>query len=187
MRGILLTLLALAVPAVALPCLPAGCAPAEEPETEPSEDAGGPKAEMRTLLQAAADAADARPAGEVTWYSPENLYDYINGQAEQFRDAGFVALAHAEYRAKDAAGDAFVEVDLYRMASAEAARTVMTPPPPDDAVDLAPGVQAYRAETLCEFAAGPYYVRIVPRLDAAGQAGLVGALARRLATEITSK
>ncbi len=187
MRLSLPILLVLTLSAVALPCLSAGCAPPEEPETEPSEDAGGPKAEMRTLLQAAADAADARPTGEITWYTPENLYDYINGQAEQFHDAGFVLLAHGEYRAKEAAGDAYVEVDLYRMTSAEATGAVMQPPPPDDTLELAPAVQAYRAETLCEFAAGPYYVRIVPRLDAAGQAGLVDALARRLATEITSK
>jgi len=161
--------------------LPAGCAPSEEPASEApgSEVPRGPKEKMRLLLHAAA--ADARPVGEVTWYTPENLYDYIDGQAEEFLDAGFVALAHAEYRAKAATGDAYVEVDLYRMASAEAAGAVMQPPPPDDALELAPGVQAYRAETLCEFAAGPYYVRITPRLDAAGQADLVDALARAIA------
>jgi len=179
MRGFRVVLLALGLPAVALPCLSAGCAPSEEPAAD------GPKAEMRTLLHAAAaDAADARPAAEITWYTPQNLYDYIDGQAETFRDAGFVALAHAEYRAKGATGDAYVEVDLYRMTSAEAAGAVMQPPPPDDTLELAPGVQAYRAETLCEFAAGRYYVRISPRLDTAGQAGLVDALARALARGI---
>ena len=173
MRGFVPILLALTLPAVALLCLSGGCAP--------SEDAGGPKAEMQALLRAAADAADARPTADITWYTPENLYDYINGQAEQFHDAGFVLLAHGEYRAKDATGEAYVEVDLYRMASAEATKAVMTPPPPDDAVDLAPGVQAYLGEALCEFAAGPYYVRITPRLDTEGQAALVKDLARALA------
>jgi len=142
------------------------------------------QAAMTALLNRAARAADARRVGEVTWYTPETLYDYIDGQAEEFLQAGFHRLAHSEYRAKGATGDAYVEVDLYRMASAEAAGAVMEPPPPDDALQLAPGVQAYRAETLCEFAAGPYYVRITPRLDAAGQAGLVDVLARALATGI---
>jgi hypothetical protein len=181
MRRSLPVLLALSCSVLALPCLSGGCAPAEEPETQPSDDAGGPKAEMRALLQAAADAADARPTAEITWYTPENLYDYINGQAEQFRDAGFVLLAHGEYRAKEAAGDAYVEVDLYRMTSEQAARTVMVPPPPDDTAELAPGVEGYLGEELCEFVRGPYYVRITPRLDTEGQAVLVKDLARALA------
>jgi len=179
MRGFLLVLLAFGTPVVALACLSAGCGSSEEPAS-----GDGPRAEMRRLLQTAADAANARPAGDVTWYTPDNLYDYIDGQAEEFLDAGFIGLAHGEYKAKGATGEAYVEVDLYRMTSAKATKAVMEPPPPDGRMELAPGVQAYRAETLCEFAAGPYYVRITARLDAEGQADMVDALARSLATGI---
>ena len=179
MRGFLLVLLALGIPVVALACLCAGCGSSEEPAS-----GDGPRAEMRRLLQTAADAANARPAGKVTWYTPDNLYDYIDGQAEEFLDAGFIGLAHGEYKAKGATGEAYVEVDLYRMTSAKATKAVMEPPPPDGRMELAPGVQAYRAETLCEFAAGPYYVRITARLDAEGQADMVDALARSIANRI---
>ena len=179
MRGFLLVLLAFGMPAIALVCLSTGCGSSEEPAS-----GDGPRAEMRRLLQTAADAANARPAGDVTWYTPDNLYDYIDGQAEEFLDAGFIGLAHGEYKAKGATGEAYVEVDLYRMTSAKATKAVMEPPPPDGRMELAPGVQAYRAETLCEFAAGPYYVRITARLDAEGQADMVDALARSLATGI---
>jgi len=189
MRRCLPVLLTLGLSTVALLGAGAGCAPSEEAmqEGQAAPGAAGPRDEMHALLADAADAAGARPAGDITWYTPENLYDYINGQAEQFREAGFVALAHAEVRAKTATGDAYVEVDLYRMTSAEAAGSVMDPPPPNDALDLAPGVQAYRAETLCEFVAGPYYVRISPRVDPAGQAEMVEALARSLAGDITAE
>jgi len=179
MRGFLLVLLALGIPVVALVCFSAGCGSSEEPAS-----GDGPRAEMRRLLQTAADAANARPTGDVTWYTPDNLYDYIDGQAEEFLDAGFIGLAHGEYKAKGATGDAYVEVDLYRMTSAKGTKAVMEPPPPDGRMELAPGVQAYRAETLCEFAAGPYYVRITARLDAEGQADMVDALARSIASSV---
>ncbi len=177
---------ALTLVGIATVALAVGCQPSEEPEGAPPPAPEGPRTQMRSLLDAAADECGAQAADDLTWYAPENLYDYINGQAEEFLDAGFVALAHAEVRPKGAAGDAYVEVDLYRMASGEAARTVMTPPPPDDAADLAPGVQAYRADGLCEFAAGPYYVRITARLDPDGLADLVDGLARAIATRITT-
>jgi len=184
MRGFLHALFTIGIPAVALACLWAGCGSSEEPASEAPAAGNGPRAEMRRLLQTASDAANARPAGEVTWYTPDNLYDYIDGQAEEFLDAGFIGLAHGEYKAKGATGDAYVEVDLYRMTSAEATKAVMEPPPPDGRMELAPGVQAYRAETLCEFAAGPYYVRITARLDAEGQADTVDALARSIASSV---
>jgi hypothetical protein len=180
--------LAAAVAAVAF--LSAGCRSPEEPDGPPevtSPAASGPKAEMQAILDAAASAAGARPSAAVTWYTPDSLYDYINGQAEEFKDAGFVALAHAEYKAADATGDAYVEVDLYRMASPEAVAKVMVEPPPDSTADLAPGVRAYRAAGMCEFGAGPYYVRVTARLDPEGQAGLVDALARAIAEKAAAE
>jgi len=181
-----LALAVIGIAAIVLGSLAAGCRSSEESEEAAPPAGGGPRAEIRSLLAAAAADAAARPADEITWYAPDNLYDYIDGQAEEFLDAGFVVLAHAEYRPKEAAGKAYVEVDLYHMGSAKGVTAVMEPPPTDSRARLAPGVQAYRTDGLCEFGAGPYYVRITARLDPDGLTDLVDGLARALATGITA-
>ena len=171
--------------ATVLGAFAAGCGPSEEPS--PAES--GPRAEMRRLLEQAARTAGARPTGDLTWFDAETLYDYIDGQAEEFKEAGFLVLAHGEYRPAAPGGGAteppaegaYVEVDLYRMTSPEAVAKVMVEPPADARAELAPGVTAYRQEGMREFGAGPYYVRVTARLDPKGLDGLVEALARAVA------
>ncbi|MBL7140585.1 MAG: hypothetical protein ISS74_06715 [Planctomycetes bacterium] len=150
-----------------------------------SDEAGqadeGPQAAMLNILRTATASAGAEPTGQPTWYTPANLYDYIDGQAEEFLAAGFVLLGHSEVKAKGAAGRAYVEIDLYDMAGPTGVKKVMTEPPPDKTAEIAPGVQAYRDAGMCEFGAGRYYVRMTARFDTEGQKGLVEALARGVA------
>ncbi len=153
--------------------------------SEDAAPADGPRAEMTKILEAV-NATGAARQGDVLWYTPENLYDYINGMAEEYLDAGFVRLSHSEWKAAGAAGNAYVEIDLYDMASPKGVAAVMTAPPQDKTAEVAPGVTAYRDEGLCEFGAGRYYVRLTARPDAEGQKALLDALARAVAEKASA-
>jgi len=52
-------------------------------------------------------------------FGPENLWDYINGQAEFYLNYGFLRVDTAEYRAES--GTPSVVVEVYQMASSEEA------------------------------------------------------------------
>ena len=152
---------------------------------EPARPADPAKARLEGIIEAA-KATGAVPYGEVLWYTRDNLYDYINGMAEEYLDAGFVGLAHSEWKAAGATGNAYVEIDLYNMGSAKGAAAVMTAPPDDKTAEVAPGVTAYRDEGFCEFGAGRYYVRLTARPDAEGQEALLDALARAVAEKASA-
>ncbi len=152
---------------------------------EPARPADPAKARLEGILEAA-KATGAVPYGEAPWYTRDNLYDYINGMAEEYLDAGFVRLSHSEWKAAGAAGNAYVEIDLYDMASPKGVAAVMTAPPADKSAEVAPGVTAYRDEGVCEFGAGRYYVRLTARPDAEGQKALLDALARAVAEKASA-
>jgi len=160
--------------------------------SEDAAPADGPRAEMMKILEAV-NATGAAQQGDVLWYTPEDLYDYINGMAEEYLDAGFVRLSHSEWKAAGAAAttgphgaNAYVEIDLYDMASPKGVAAVMTAPPQDKTADVAPGVKAYRDEGVCEFGAGRYYVRLTARPDVEGQKALLDALARAVAEKASA-
>ena len=145
----------------------------------------GPRANMMNILDAA-KATGAAPYGDALWYTRDTLYDYINGMAEEYLDAGFVGLAHSEWKAAGATGNAYVEIDLYDMGSPKGVAVVMTAPPADKTAEIVPGVKAYRDEGVCEFGAGRYYVRLTARPDAEGQKTLLDALARAVAEKASA-
>ena len=153
--------------------------------SEDAAPADGPRAKMMKILEAV-NATGAARQGDVLWYTPEDLYDYINGMAEEYLDAGFVRLSHSEWKAAGAAGNAYVEIDLYDMASPKGVAAVMTAPPQDKTAEVAPGVKAYREDGICEFGAGRYYVRLTARHDVAGQKALLAALARAVAEKASA-
>jgi len=169
--------------AAGLACLAAGCQWTDEGGPGGSD----PQAAMTDILRSATDAAGAEPTGEITWYTPANLYDYIDGQAEEFLASGFVLLGHSEVKAKGAEGKAYIEIDIYDMADPEGVKKVMVAPPPDKAAEVAPGVQAYRDTGMCEFGAGRHYVRLTARIDTEGQEVLLDALARGIAEAAKAK
>ena len=47
-------------------------------------------------------------------YTPDNLYEYINGEAELYNDYGFAEMITAYYTQSDG-GDAAIAVDIYDM------------------------------------------------------------------------
>jgi hypothetical protein len=186
-----LATLAAALTAVALVALPAlvtltaGCGDSDS--AAPSASGNGPPPDApapdRTDLVRIIDAmktAGGAMKGDVTWYSPANLFDYINGMATLYTDNGFVQLAHTEWQPA-AGARPYVEADLYDQAAPAGANAVLQVPPDAPGRDLGGGVTAYGDANILEFVAGRYYVRLTARHDAAALAPLMDALAKAVA------
>lgn len=95
--------------------------------------------------------------GEVLVYGPDDLWEYINGQAETFLRYDFIEVAGRHY----ATGDGLeVKVDIYRHGSPLAAWGVYTQFRSPDAAFLDIGVEGFGDEYSLLFWKGPYYVRL---------------------------
>jgi len=168
--------LALSLSAV-LAVAAAGCAPSAPPDPRLEKS----QAAMTAILSAAQSATDAERLTEIAWYDAENLYKVIDGMAPRFVDAGFVLLAHTEWRDKGSEGPGYVELDLYDMGSPQGSALVFDEPEAASTLLLPGGVKAYAGDALIEFRAGRYYARLGARRDPAGQQTLLRDLAAAVA------
>ena len=115
-----------------------------------------------------------------TSYTPETLFEYIDGGAESFLQFDFQDLASATYakdsdrfgkhrpsarasHERDATAAAKVEitVDIYRHRDAFRAFGMYTQERPAGTTPLPIGVEAYAGPDYLEFVVGPYYVKLV--------------------------
>jgi hypothetical protein len=90
-------------------------------------------------------------------YTPENLYEYIDGAAEAFIDADFRDLISQEY---EAPGGRSLTVDLYRHADAACAFGIYSQERPRQGPFLSLGVQGYYERGILNFVKGDTYVKL---------------------------
>jgi hypothetical protein len=115
-----------------------------------------------------------------TTYTPETLFEYIDGGADSFLQFDFQELASATY-AQDSAGrgenrkssrlspasdgavaaKAEVTVDIYHHRDAIRAFGMYTQERPVGTTPLPIGVEGYAGQDYLEFVAGSYYVKLV--------------------------
>jgi len=90
-------------------------------------------------------------------YTPDNLWDYINGGADSYNALGFRDLHVAEY---SKGKKHVVKLEIYHHANENLAFGIyaMERAPSYDFFSL--GVQAYREEGLVHFLKGEYYVKV---------------------------
>ncbi len=169
------TLIGLVVLAALAP-LAGGC---REPDQAAPEPAG--EAEMAGLLDAARTAAKAEAKGKVVWYTRANLFDYIDGQAEEFFDAGFVLLAHGEYAPVGAPAEAYAEIDVYDMGSPGGALDIFGDLRSGKTAYMPIGNEAQDAGGALELRVGRYFVRITGRRDAKALQPAMESMARAMA------
>lgn len=118
-----------------------------------------------------------------TWtYGPDNLYEYINGQAPHYLQFGFEAVLVGEY-AEDAGAMPELIVDVYHMGErSNAYGLFMESFPPEE--ELAPlGNDGFYGFNVAAFWKGPYYVRVMA-LTAEDESYTVHATAEMVAERI---
>lgn len=98
-----------------------------------------------------------KPVSDVTVYSPDNLYEYINGAADQYLDYGFVLL-----HTRDLDGGAVqVALDIYDMGSRLNAFGIYKTERPANQERLAIGTEAVISPPYqCILLKDNYYVKV---------------------------
>lgn len=94
-------------------------------------------------------------------YTPDNLWDYINGGADAYNALGFRDLHIAEYNR----GKHSIKLEIYHHAGENLAFGIyaMERAPSYDFFQL--GVQAYREKGLVHFLKGEFYVKLTTHSD----------------------
>lgn len=153
--------------------------------TGDSGAAVSPKAALTKILRDVEAAGVAAPVGEVGWYEPDRLFELIDGDAVRFVDAGFVLLAHAEWKpAGAAAAKPYVEMDIYDLATPAGAMDLLCDSRSDGAKFLPLGNEAIGGDDMLELRAGRYYVKLTPRHDPAALKPVMKALAEAVAKAV---
>lgn len=117
--------------------------------------------------------------GAVQRFGPGNLWEYINGAAEQYLAHGFQELETARYVKP---GGRTVTVDLYRMADRLQAFGIFAAETNPKREPAAIGVAGRLGSDTAEFWSGPYYAKLVVMPGGPDAKALVSDLARGLAS-----
>ena len=98
-----------------------------------------------------------RKPGNIQVYTPETLYEYINGAAELYLSYEFQELQVAEYLNEDSAS---VVVEIYRHKTPTHAFGIYSQERPIEADFLNIGAQGYMVAPIFNFVTANYYVKI---------------------------
>lgn len=99
------------------------------------------------------------PEGKVKIFRRGDLWEYINGAAEQFVMYGFQILRYREF----SKGDRMITVEIYDMGSPLNAFGIYTAERPVDGKRLSIGTEAVIDPFLCLLLKDRYYVKVMPR------------------------
>jgi len=140
---------------------------------------GTPMSESEGLaLPGADDLTGWELVSEPENYGPENLWDYINGQAEFYLNYGFLRVDTAEYR--EESGSPSVVVEVYQMAGAEEAFGIFAAErnPDDRSVEIGSG--GYLGSNVLNFWQGKNYIKLISFEAGAATEDALAALAREI-------
>ncbi len=112
-----------------------------------------------SLLPSGEAMADWAPREAPVVYVRKNLFELINGGADQYLDYGFQKLLHAEYARKDDPRR-FLTIDLYDMGTPEGAFGIYGYERGDRPSNEAVGEEGIVLTTSLAFRRGRYYVKI---------------------------
>ncbi|MBF0369513.1 MAG: hypothetical protein HQL52_08665 [Magnetococcales bacterium] len=96
----------------------------------------------------------------VKGYDKANLFEYINGHAEFFIDAGFVNLAVGEYGGEKGAASPAVVVDIYDLQKPLHAFGVLMDEAARHGEPVEVGEMGFASEAGLAFISGPYYIKL---------------------------
>ena len=114
-------------------------------------------------------------SGKAQSYDAANLYEYIDGGAEQYISAGVVGVSTSDYKFQ---GNLEATVDVYTMKTADGAKTIFDADPPtadSKSVPLGDAGRAYAQSVV--FRKGPSLVRITAFDAVPGESDALLALA----------
>lgn len=120
------------------------------------------------------------PAGHPQAFSPDTLYDYINGGSDLYLKYDFEELAVVEYR-KDAMS---VSVEVYRHRTSDHAFGIYSQERVPSAEFLPIGAQGYYENGVCNFIQRGSYVKLSGENTGADDRAILLAFARRISESL---
>ena len=166
-------------------CLAAASLPAQAGDAQASTAAQPDQATRERLLKLTADPmpSQAQAQGKPEFYA-DNLWEYIDGAADQFQLYGLTAMLHQEYKA----GPVSVTADIYSYANPENAFGIYATERSSKAKFTAIGTEGYSGRsddgtsTSLNFFLDSYYVKLMG--FGAGSDSVLDAFAKTIATRI---
>jgi uncharacterized protein DUF6599 len=114
-------------------------------------------------------------ASETRTFEPKDLWQYIDGDSEQYIQAGVVSTSTSDYKYK---GQLEAVVDVYTMGGPDGAQTILERGQTKDAKTLSIGEEGLQYSQSVIFRKGPHLVRIVAYEANAETAQALSALAQ---------
>ncbi len=96
--------------------------------------------------------------GQTRTFAPQDLWQYIDGDSEQYIQAGVVSTSTSDYNYQ---GQLEAVVDVYTMGGPDGAQTILERGQTRDAQTVKLGDQGLQYAQSVSFRKGPYLVRIV--------------------------
>ena len=121
--------------------------------------------------------------GPPQMFSPDTLYDYIDGGSDLYLKYDFEELQVVEYR-KDKMS---VSAEVYRHRDADDAFGIYSQERVPSAAFLALGAQGYYENAVCNFIQGGYYVKLSSENTGADDREILLAFARRISQELPAQ
>jgi hypothetical protein len=128
------------------------------PAQEARELKAGLKADLLGLMPKQGEPGECRIVYEPRFFEPDDLWEYIDGAAEQYLLYGFREVITAEYAVGPDSSS--VNVEIYRMESPTHAFGMYAAERSPDEQLVAIGVQGYFSGNALNFYKGPYYVKM---------------------------
>jgi len=114
-------------------------------------------------------------------FEASHLWEYIDGDADKYVQAGVVKTLTSDYRFK---GKSDAVVDIYVMALPEGAMKTYESESSEGSTPLALGDAGRYAKGCLTFHQGPYFVRLVAYVDSLEMAKALEALARAVSGKL---
>ena len=147
-----------------------------------SDELAKEKDTLRNLLPIDKEIAGWKGSGEPEFFDPENLWRYIDGQAEMYLDYGFRLVVTVDYRSLD--NSSSVSVEIYQFESPNHAFGIYAAErsPDDNFIEI--GVQGYLVENVLNFWKGTYYIKLTSFQTTSGTSEVLIKLASIIANKI---
>ena len=111
---------------------------------------------LRALLPKEAESPGWQAVSSPQFFEPQNLWEYINGQAEMYIDYGFQLVLTVEYRSMD--GVSSMAIEIFQMKNPKHAFGIYAAERSTDDRLINVGTQGYLGENVLNFWKGHYYV-----------------------------
>jgi len=122
-------------------------------------------------------------SSETRTFEASHLFEYIDGDAEKYVQAGVVKTLTSDYRFN---GRTDATVDVYVMGNAAGARKIYDSESAEGSQPLTLGDACRHAKGSLTFRQGPYFVRLVAFEDSPEIATALTALARALSNKLST-